>query len=399
MVSIKLKFRASTKECKEGFLLFQIIYNHTVRYIKTGYLVYSEEWDSKNERILLPDISDSRYESLNSMQNDIRWQLKRFESLTKVFETKEYTVDDIVDAFQGETRDGKGLFDYMYKQIQRLKKLGRVRSSETMDCTLRSFMHFRGGIDISFSNLSKDVMEKYEAYMKVKGLTRNTSSFYMRNLRTAYKKAVDEGLTVDNQPFCKVYTGVDKTVKRAISIDSIRKIKELDLTFRPALDYARDMLLFSFYMRGMSFVDMAYLRKKDLVNGYICYRRKKTGQQLTIELTTKARLIISKYRNKTQYLLPIITNENGEERKQYKGQLMRINRHLKTIGKMVDLPIPLSTYVMRHAWATIARDKGIDLAIISQGLGHENEATTRIYLDSILSAKVDEANRLILDEL
>lgn len=287
----------------------------------------------------------------------------------------------------------------MYRQIQHLKNLGRDRCSETIGSTLRSFMRFRGGIDISFPNLSKDVMEQYEAYMKLKKLTRNTSSFYMRNLRTIYKKAVDEGLTTDNQPFRKVYTGVDKTVKRAISIDSIRKIKELDLSFRPALDYARDMLLFSFYMRGMSFVDMAYLRKKDLLNGYICYRRKKTGQQLTVKLTTEAQSIISKYKNGTQYLLPIITKENGNERKQYQGQLIQINRHLKTIGNMAGLSVPLSTYVMRHAWATIARDKGIDLAIISQGLGHENEATTRIYLDSIRAAKVDEANQLILDDL
>ena len=152
-------------------------------------------------------------------------------------------------------------------------------------------------------------------------------------------------------------------------------------------------------MRGMSFVDMAYLRKKDLVNGYISYRRKKTGQHLTIEITNEAQCIISKYINTTQYLLPIITTEDIDARKQYITQLIRVNRHLKVIGKMVNLPIPLSTYVVRHAWATIARDKGINISIISEGLGHNNEMTTRIYLDSIRASKVDEANRSILDEL
>ncbi len=399
MDSIKLKFRASTMPNREGVLFFQIIHDRSVRRIKTGYLIYTEEWDSSNETIIVPNLAHPRYERINSIKSDIAWKIKRFDHLAKCFASKEHTVDEITKAFQGETSDGKGVFDYMRNQVIRLENLGRERCSETMDCTLRSFMRFRGGIDISFPNLTKDVVEQYEAYLKVKGLTRNTSSFYMRNLRTAYKSAVDDGLTIDNQPFRKVYTGVDRTVKRAITIDDVRKIKTLDVSCRTALDYAKDMLLFSFYLRGMSFVDMAYLKKKDSVNGYITYRRKKTGQQLTIELAEEAQVIISKYKNDTQYLLPIITSASGDERKQYKGQLMRINRNLKKIGEMVGLPIPLSTYVMRHAWATIARDKGIELAIISEGLGHDNEATTRIYLDSIRAVKVDKANRLILNDL
>lgn len=399
MDSIRLKFRASTKEGKEGVLFYQIIHNRIIRRIKTGYCIYTEEWDTGNNRIIIPDSSHPRYERLHSIQNEILWNMKRFEDLAKEFSSRTYAIAEIINAFQGTTEEGKGLFDFLRAQVLRLKQLGRERCSETMNSTLRSFMHFRGGVDISLRKLTKDVLQQYEAYLKVKGLTRNTTSFYMRNLRSAYNLAIEEGLTTDNQPFCKVYTGVDKTVKRAISIDDIRKIKALDLSFHPALDFAKDMLLFSFYMRGMSFIDMAYLRKKDLVNGYIWYRRKKTGQQLTVKLTSEGRTIITKYRSDTRYLLPIITNENGEERRQYKGQLMRINRHLKTIGKLVELPIPLSTYVVRHAWATIARDKGIDLSIISEGLGHDNEATTRIYLDSIRTTKVDEANRVILDDL
>ncbi len=399
MDSIRLRFRASTVPDKEGVLYFQIIHDRSIRRVKAGYHIYAEDWDEETNSIIIPEKSHPRHERLSAILSDVSWKVKRFENLKKIFENKFHTVEEIAKAFQGETEEGRGVFEYLRNQVIRLKQLGRDRCSETMDCTLKSFMRFRGGIDISFPNLTKDVIEQYEAYLKNKGLTRNTSSFYMRNFRTAYKSAVDDGLTIDNQPFGKVYTGVDKTVKRAISIEEIRKIKTLDLALRPALDFARDMLLFSFYMRGMSFVDMAYLRKKDLVKGYITYHRKKTGQQLTIELTSEAQAIISKYRNDTQYILPIITAENGEERKQYKCQIMRINRHLKTIGEMTNLPIPLSTYVSRHAWATIARDKGFDMSVISEGLGHENETTTRIYLDSIRAAKVDKANRSILDDL
>ena len=168
----------------------------------------------------------------------------------------------------------------------------------------------------------------------------------------------------------------------------------------PVWDFARDMFLFSFCTRGMSFVDMAYLKKKDLQNGYLTYRRKKTGQLLTIEWTEQMQNILDKYEvNATQYLLPIILREDGNERRQYQNQMMKINRYLKRIATSINLSIPLSLYYSRHSWATIARGKDIPLSVISEALGHDSESTTQIYLDSIKSSEVDKANKEILKEL
>lgn len=345
----------------------------------------------------MPDAKHSRYDRLAAINREIQWQIDRFNHLAEGIDST--TMDEVVAAFQGQTEDGSGVFDYLRKQSERLKRLGRARCSETMMCTLRSFMRFRGYIDMSFSRLDKDIVEQYEAWLKAKGVTRNTFSFYMRTLRTAYKQAVEDGLTDDSKPFRKVYTGVDKTVKRAISLADIKKIKSLDVSNRPALDFARDMLLFSFYARGMSFVDMAYLRKKDIENGFLTYRRSKTGQALTIEVVPQLQEIVSMYVNASQYLVPIIKQEDGTERHQYQKSLLCLNRNLKKIGEMVGLPIPLSTYVSRHSWATIAREKNVPLAVISEGLGHDSEVTTPIYLDSIRSSAVDKANRLILEDL
>lgn len=197
-----------------------------------------------------------------------------------------------------------------------------------------------------------------------------------------------------------MYCGKDKTIKRSISLAEIKRIKELCLLQQSALDFARDMFMFSFYTRGMSFVDMAYLKKKDLKNGYLSYRRKKTGQLLTIEWTEQMEAILKKYEpNSTQYLLPIITKENGTERSQYLNQMRKINRRLKDISKTAKLAVPLSLYYTRHSWATIARGKDIPLAVISEGLGHNSETTTQIYLDSIKSYEVDKANRKIMKDL
>lgn len=153
-------------------------------------------------------------------------------------------------------------------------------------------------------------------------------------------------------------------------------------------------------MRGMSFVDMAYLKKKDLKNGHITYRRKKTGQLLNVEWTRQMQNIVDKYKfNATGYLLPIILREDGTERRQYQNQMMKVNRHLKEVANLINLTMPLSLYCSRHSWATIARGKDIPLSVISEGLGHDSEATTQIYLDSIKSSEVDKANRKILKDL
>lgn len=382
---------------KEGVLFYQIIHNRTLRRISTGLHIFGSEWNDKSETISLPQARHPRYDRLSAITREIRWQIDRFNHLVEGMECA--TIDEVLSAFQGRTEGGSGVFNYMHKQSERLSRLGRTRCSETMACALRSFMRFRGYIDISFSRIDKNIIEQYEAYLKSKGVTRNTSSFYMRTFRTAYKLAVEDGLTEDGKPFRKVYTGVDKTVKRAISFEDIKKIKTLEISHRPALNFAKDMLLFSFYARGMSFIDMAYLRKKNLENGFILYRRRKTGQALTIEVVRQMQEIISKYTNTSQFLLPIIKHEDGTERRQYQKCLTNINRNLKKIGEMVGLSIPLSTYVSRHSWASIAREKNIPLAIISEGLGHDNEATTQIYLDSIRSAAVDKAIRLILRDL
>lgn len=172
------------------------------------------------------------------------------------------------------------------------------------------------------------------------GNTPNTISFYTRILRAAYNRAVEEGITENKRPFRRVYTGVEKTVKRALPLTLIKKIKSLDLTQAPSEDYARDMFMLSFYLRGMSFIDMAYLKKTDLKNGKITYRRRKTGQQLTIAWTPEMQAIIDKYPdNPTQYLLPIIKKEGINERCAYRNASYNINHNLKKVAAKTGIKL------------------------------------------------------------
>lgn len=403
MASIKLKFRAHTDNTKEGALYFQIIHDRVVKQVKTDYRIFEYEWDRQRGDIVKDfPLSAARNEVLKVIRDKVVWEQRKLEQIVKSFESSgtPYIADDIIQQYKESASDKTTVFEYMCRQSERMKILGRMRTGETYRQTLRSFMRFRNSVDLYFDMLDADMVEQYESYMRSNCLSRNTTSFYMRILRCIYNRAVEEGLAQQTDPFKRVYTGVDKTAKRAITLKEIRRIKELDLTDNPDLDYARDMFLFSFYLRGMSFIDLAYLRKKDLANGYITYIRKKTGQQLTIRWERSMQKIVNKCpENPTQYLLPIITKQDGTERKQYLNKILFVNRKLKQIAQLAKIATPLTMYVSRHSWASIAKSKNVPLSVISEGMGHDNEETTRIYLASIQTNQIDDANRRILKEL
>ena len=384
MTSIKVKFRPSTVDGKEGGLYFQIIHNRVVRQLNTDYKVFSEEWDAESESVI---VNGNRSNLLSGIQERLAWDVARLEKVVRSLET---------DTMFHKLTKESSLFTFMHGVIAQLKQLGKVRTSETYTTTLNSFMAFREEQDVPLDGVSSDMMLMYEAYLKARGVRMNTISFYMRNLRAVYNRAVEKGLTPQNNPFRHVYTGVDKTVKRAIPIKDIKALKELDLSMKPSLDFARDMFMFSFYTRGMSFVDMAYLKKTDIKNGILTYRRRKTGQELTIKWEKCMAEIVAKYpENQTDFLLPII-KEQGNERRQYDNALHLVNYRLKELSTMLKLQRPLTMYVARHSWASAAKAKNVPLSVISEGMGHDSEATTQIYLASLETSVVDKANKMIL---
>lgn len=284
--------------------------------------------------------------------------------------------------------------------ISQRQTMGKKRMAEAYSSAVNSLEHFLGGKDIPTDQLDPTQMTAFETYLRARGLCANTTSFYMRNLRAIYNQAVDCSLSAQRFPFKHVYTGVDKTRKRAVTIDTIRQLKSTDLSQSPTLDRARDLFMFSFYTRGMSFVDMAFLRKDDLRGGFLTYRRKKTGHPLTIRWEHLMQEIVDKYADSSSpYLLPIIRGTDKDARRQYLSELHRVNRHLKTLGQMLHLEDELTSYVARHAWASIAKSKRIALATISEAMGHSSENVTRIYLTSFDTSAVDQANRMILDDL
>lgn len=403
MASIKLKFRVSSLPEKEGTLYFQVIHERVVKQIGTSYRIFQSEWDEqRNDIVKLSHIAPSRFRVIKSIQEKVTWDKKRLNKIIEDFGNKgqNFSTDDIVQDYYELSSEKTTVFEYIKMQIERLINIGKERTSETYRQMLMSFVKFRNGEDLHFDMIDTDLICQYENYMRASNLCRNTTSFYMRTLRSVYNRAVEEGLTTPSTPFKRVYTGVDKTSKRAIGLNEIKKIKDLDLSNTPTLDFARDIFLFSFYMRGMSFVDIAYLKKKNRANGFVVYNRRKTGQQLVVKWEKQMEAIANKYLDSNNtFLFPIITKEDGTERKQYLNKMMLINRYLKKIAELAKISIPLTMYVARHSWASIAQSKNVPMQAIGLGMGHDNEETTRIYLASIQTNIIDNANNKILSLL
>lgn len=402
MATIKLKFRTSSEDEKEGTLCYQVIHKRNVRWITTQYRIYSNEWDCGTASIVFTN-NHRRNRQLQLIQSAVAWEMEQRKQIVRKLETEtaDYSIDTLVNALE-HLPESVTVFDFMQKQANRKREMMRFGTARTYTNCLRSFKEFRCDNDLAFTELTQELVEQYEAWMTHRRLKQNTIRFYLRTLNTLMRKAISEQLMEDRQLFARVRLSYVKTAKRAITEAQIRRIQELDLSGKPAQALARDMFMFSFYMRGMSFVDMTFLRKDDLKHGMLSYCRRKTNQHLTIAWHRALQNIIDRYAHLTRdtpYLLPIITRADGTEYKQYRNREECINRALKSIGVAVGLKIPLTTYVARHSWASIARNMNFSIAIISEGMGHQSYRTTQIYLDSIDTARIDDANNRIIHRI
>lgn len=402
MATIKLKFRPSSVLGGMGTLYYQLIHKRNVKWISAGFRMYADEWDEEKAELVIKSDSERKAELLQ-MQSSLKWELEQRKKVMRSMETanSDVSLSELCEGF-GKIQTQKTVFTFMQEQVLKKEKMKRQGSAMAYGNAYRRFKEFREDVDLTFDELTADMIERYEAWLINRRLKQNTIRFYLRTLKAIFGKAINEGLLADRSLFSRVRLSYVKTAKRAITEKELKAIGRLSLPEGSALAFARDIFMFSFYMRGMPFVDIAYLRKADLKNGTLSYCRKKTGQHLTVEWERVQQQIVDRYAYMTensQYMLPIINNEDGTEYEQYRRVQENVNNNLKKIGKMIGLKMPLTAYVARHTWACVARDMNISVAIISEGMGHRSYKTTQVYLNSIDTSRINEANRKIIQRI
>ena len=402
MASVKVKFRASSVEGKEGTLYYHLTYQRITRWISTDYHVFPEEWNDKKSAIIISNCYN-RLAHLQLIQSKIDWEMKQMQRIIhdKEVDGIPYTIDDIAKDIQ-QLPSSQSVFAFFQQQIAKKEQMQCIGTKNNYTSAANRFMEFRDHKDLAFGQMTTEMMEMYQAWLWNRGISQNSVSFYLRTLRTLYNKAVEAGQAPPIDIFTHVQTANVRTAKRAITVKDIRKIEKLELPRGSSLDKARDLFLLSFYLRGMAFVDMAFLKKNDLKCGMVSYNRRKTHQNLNIEWMKPMQAIIDKYAEQTKdspYMLPVLTGKEASPYTAYRKVEYNTNYNLKKIGQMIGLKIPLTTYVARHTWASIALHMNIPIAAISEGMGHNSYKTTQIYLQSLGVATINEANERIIRKI
>lgn len=292
-------------------------------------------------------------------------------------------------------------WDFINGEIAMAKERHSYKTAANYLTAANSLSQFWGHKEWAFADIIHDEMASFQRWLVERGLCMNTISCYMRSLRTLYNRAVECGLAQDTHPFAKVFTGKQHTHKRSAQEEDVHRLRNLFIDEGSSLSLARDIFLFSFYAMGMPFVDIAFLRKSQIKNGQFKYARHKTGQEIVVWIEPCMAEIMVKYANPdSAYVFPIITEQdNTLAYKQYQSQLRLYNHNLGILSQRINATQPLSSYVVRHTWASLAYKHDFDVKLISKALGHTNTTTTLIYIKSLFDPKLADANHHLLKKL
>ena len=256
-----------------------------------------------------------------------------------------------------------GFITYARSFVTKMQDDGRYDAAHKLNTYLGRFIAYLGKNEIPFKDFDSLLIRNYRTWLENRNLGRNSISLYIRNLKRVYQLAVEEGLTKERRPF----EGVDvsyhvKRQKNGLTLGEVKRLKQLDLSkMNASVNFARDIFLFSVYTQGMTADEIFHLTKDNIKDGNLTYTSKTTGRQETIQWSRLHQEIVDKYTNpNTPYLFPIITAEDKQGQwRQHCAALHKINRNLKTIGKLLGLQYPLNMTVAHHTWKSMMKSLNV----------------------------------------
>ena len=417
MASYGFNFRASTRKGGHaGRLYLRVVHGGESRSVTTDYRVFPSEWDVSGRRLSIPYGRSERSRELAEIESSMHCDTRRMDAVIRELERSgAYTVDELMSRYRSVMKDNT-LLAFTEKLAREMERDGYHRTAKAYRTAAMRLQKFSGDKELSSERITPALINDFQQALKEEELSMNTISFYMRTLRAIYNKGVAEG-RIARRPdnlFGGVYTGVATTRKLALSPSELAMLSSFDPTdtmnmkmhgheeLPEHLAQALAMFLFCYHARGMSFVDMVYLKKSDMRGDTIRYRRHKTGQQIELRVLPAMRRIIDWFAPMTagsKYLFPVITDPDKDVLLQYESGLRLQNQRLKKIAALCGIRKRFSTHSARHSWATVAKNAGLPLAVISEGLGHTNQRTTEIYLASLERSVLDHASKLVSDAI
>lgn len=401
MASVKaLLYTHKTLKNGEHPILIQIIKDRKRKTISLGYSCPAKLWDFENGQPLK--------KHPNFKELDLLIDRKKAEAKTLVLNLENEKRDFTLSEFENKYRNrGKKItvLKFIDSLIENLKRSSKIGNSVVYKDLKRVLTIFRKGIDFSFSDIDQSFLRQLEQHFRESNLKDTSISVYFRTLRSVYNKAVKEGFAKKSDyPFeeYKISHFNTSTVKRAISIEDIKKIVEFKTIEGSTLFHSKNYFLFSFYAMGMNFYDLAKLEWSSISYDRIYYTRAKTGKNYNFKILQPALEILEYYKSSKvdSYVFPILEKDIHNTPSSIDNRIKKIrkqlNSDLKEIAKEIGISTSITSYVARHSWATILKRSGVSTSVISEGLGHKTEQTTQIYLDSFENETMDKANEILL---
>ncbi|WP_437371867.1 phage integrase SAM-like domain-containing protein [Maribacter litoralis] len=402
MATVKTVLR-KTKLANGSYpIALRVSKNRASKYFQTIFRAFPNEWN--------PTTGSFTSKNSNSMQNN-RLLLKFKDRALKILselemEKKEYNLEEFEDRFRIVSNPVQQNVFYLWNEIiEEMITAGRTGNARANRDSYNSLKLFNKSTKLTFKEVTHSFLNKYEVFLRSRGGTDGGVSIRMRGLRALYNSAIERNLAkLELYPFkaYKISKLKGKSIKKALAMEEVIKIKNLDLGMYPHLINSRNYFIFSFYTRGMNFTDMMKLEWKQVTIRNIYYKRSKTKSNFTIKILPPVQEILKYYQESsigTKYVFPILLKDNLEptqvENRKHKT-LQRYNKELKEIANVLEIDKPLSSYVARHSFANCLKQKGVATDIISESMGHKNLTITQLYLKELSNSVLDEAMEILV---
>lgn len=382
-------------------IVLQIIKDGKVKIISTGLSCLKTDWDGNQLKKSHPN-----YQKRNLILSK---QKQKALQIIDEFQTEEmdFTLSDFEKKFKGEKHNSKTtVYEHFQEIIERMKLSNRLGNAKSYRDTCNSFFQFHSDKDLTFKGLNVTKLESYEAYLRSRNNQDSGIAFKMRSLRAVYNSAIRNGIvSQDFYPFdkYKISKLKGKGIKRALTREEVKKIIDVNLSERPDLLDAKNYFVFSYFARGINWIDLLKLKKENLQEDYIVYVRSKTKGRFIVKILPPVKEILDYYLNQnrsSEYIFPILLKDDLTplqiENRKHKT-LKKFNKDLKELAKVAKVAKNVTSYVIRHSYATNLKHLGVSTDKISQSMGHTNVEVTNSYLKEFENEEIDFENEKLLN--
>ena len=378
-------------------IIFRITHNRKVFTINSGVSIQQHYWDERKGQVA------KEYPNAKLLNIKLSKHYFKIEQAVLSLDD-EFSIEKLKAMLSGKSQiEAPETFQvFADKIIQQMMEANRVGNAMVYQTAVNRLIVYCGR-DVSFLEVNYKLLDQFSHHLTTSGLKTNSVSNYFRSIRAIYNKAIKMKV-VDRSfyPFHDISIKSEKTAKRAILKNDIINLAQIPLQKNSSSWRALNCFMLSFYLRGISFTDLAYLKQSNIIDGRIEYKRRKTQKNYSVKLFSEAKNIINQmHMPGSDYLLPIIpfgvTEDSIKAKKIIHQYIKTTNKYLKRLSEEVCLGTPITTYASRHSFGTIAKRLGYSNELIAESLGHEyGNKITNIYLDTFDTDILDSMHQHVI---